>query len=274
MTLVADSVFVVNLISADVNMEKWSGKLAVVTGASAGIGAAIVRDLARNGVNVVGLARRGEKIKEMADNLGDFPGKIHARNCDVSDLQSVKEAFEWIAAEFGSINILVNNAAIVVCGNILDDSDTSTDKFDAVINTNLTGIVHCTREAFRLIRKSNDYGMIINVNSLLGHAVPFDEVSANLYAPTKHALTALSEVMRQELIVQKNVKIRVCNLSPGLVATDAFVSGGFTEDSEEFLSHFPHLQPEDVSETLLLLLQSPPHVNITQITVKAIGEKM
>lgn len=255
-------------------MEKWSNKLAVVTGASAGIGEAIVRDLAKNGVNVVGLARRSEKIEKMIDNLRDLPGKIYARKCDVSDLQSVKEVFKWIEDEFGSMNILVNNAGIVVRGNILDDTDTSRDKFDHVINTNLTGLVHCTREAFRLIKKSDDYGMIITINSVFGHAVPFDEITSNLYAPSKYALTALSEVMRQELIVQKNDKIRISNLSPALVATEAFVAGGFVDDLEEFLNFFPHLQSENVSEILLFLLQAPLHVNITQMTVKAIGENM
>jgi NADP+-dependent farnesol dehydrogenase len=93
-------------------MEKWRGKVAVVTGASAGIGAAIVRDLAKNGVTVVGLARRVEKIEEIAR---DFPveyGKVHAYHCDVSNLQTIRDAFKWIEEKFGVVNILVNNAGI------------------------------------------------------------------------------------------------------------------------------------------------------------------
>lgn len=94
-------------------MEMWKGKLAVVTGASAGIGAAIIEDLANAGINVVGLARRVEKIDEIIKNIGCTSGEIHAYQCDVSDLQSIKAAFEWIEGKFGSINILINNAG---CG--------------------------------------------------------------------------------------------------------------------------------------------------------------
>lgn len=91
----------------------WKGKLAVVTGASAGIGAAIIEDLANAGINVVGLARRVEKIDDLIKSIGSTPGNVHAYQCDVSDLQSIKAAFEWIEEKFGSISILINNAG---CG--------------------------------------------------------------------------------------------------------------------------------------------------------------
>lgn len=182
-------------------MEKWYGKVAVVTGASAGIGEAIIKDLARNGLKVIGLARRDERVEEIARNIGDVSGIIYARKCDVSDLHSVEEAFKWIEEEFGVINILVNNAAILYKGKILDEGSEATRKLESVIDTNLTGLIHCTRAAHRLIKKSDDYGMIVNINSVLGHVVPFsNEPRLNIYAPTKFALTAVSEVLRQELI--------------------------------------------------------------------------
>ena len=91
-------------------MDKWKGKIAVVTGASVGIGEAIVKDLSRQGITVIGLARRPEKIEEYASKLSE--GQIFARKCDVSDLESIKTAFQWIEEKFGVINILVNNAGI------------------------------------------------------------------------------------------------------------------------------------------------------------------
>lgn len=255
-------------------MEKWSGKTAVVTGASSGIGEAIVKDLARNGINVVGLARRSGKIEEIAESLGKTPGKVSARKCDVSDLQSVKDAFKWIEEKFGVIHILVNNAAIINNGKILDESDEATDELNSVISTNFTGLVHCTRSAVRLIKKSNDYGMIININSVLGHGIPFSGARTNLYAPSKYAITAVSEVLRQELIVDNNKKIRVTSLSPGSVKTDIIVTGGFAKSKEEFFNdEHPSLDVEDVAQTVSFLLQTPYTVNITELTVKPVGER-
>lgn len=192
-------------------MEKWTGKTAVITGASAGIGAQLVRDLVKEGINVIGLARRLEKIEDLAKELEGLPGKVYAYKCDVSDLQSIKDAFNWIESKFGFIHILVNNAGIGGNIKILTDDDVS-GKINDIINTNFTGLVHVTRAAFPLMKKSNDYGMIINVNSNAGHKVPFPpnpDKSNNVYHGSKFAVTATSEVLRYELICQGNDKIRV-----------------------------------------------------------------
>lgn len=168
-------------------MEKWRGKNAVVTGASAGIGAEIVKDLARSGVNVVGLARRPEKVEEIAKELGEVSGKILAYKCDVSSLQSIKDAFKWIEDKVGVVHILVNNAGVIRNVKILSEDDVS-EELNEVINTNFSGLVHVTHEAFRLMKKSNDYGMIINVNSNAGHRISFPksaDVSHNVYHGTK-----------------------------------------------------------------------------------------
>lgn len=192
-------------------MEKWIGKIAVVTGASAGIGSAFVKDLARNGVHVIGLARRHERIQDIAKELGETPGKIYAYKCDVSDLQSVKDTFKLIEEKFGAIHILVNNSGCIRNIKILSDDDVS-EEVEEVIKTNFSGLVHVTREAYRLMKKSNDYGYICNINSNLGHKVPFPmdkNLSHNVYQGSKFAVTATTEVMRQELICQENDKIRV-----------------------------------------------------------------
>jgi NADP+-dependent farnesol dehydrogenase len=188
-------------------MERWKGKIAVVTGASVGIGEAIVKELAKNGLIVIGLARRAEKIEEYAKVSS---GEIHAYKCDISDANSIKAAFKWIEDKFGVIHILVNNAGILKKITILGDSSVSEEVTD-VINTNFTGLVICANEAFRLIKKSDDYGMIININSNAGHRIFFPPtgLSHNVYPGTKFAVTATSEVLRQELIHQKNDKVRV-----------------------------------------------------------------
>lgn len=190
-------------------VEKWVGKFAVVTGASAGIGAAIFGELVKAGVNVIGLARRSEKIEELIKELGQTKGKAYAYKCDVSDPQSVTEAFKWIEAEFNVINILVNNAGIGRNARILEDGDEAFNKMNEVFDTNVRGLTHCTREAFRLMKKSNDYGLIININSILGHSVPFAGFSSNIYSASKHAVTALTAQLRNELVISDNHKVRV-----------------------------------------------------------------
>lgn len=96
-----------------VEMEKWRGKTAIVTGASAGIGAAIVRDLAGCGINVVALARRVEKLIELQKELKNAPGKVTAIGCDVSCRKSVEAAFKTIESSVKNVQILVNNAGII-----------------------------------------------------------------------------------------------------------------------------------------------------------------
>lgn len=94
---------------------------------------------------------------------------------------------------------------------IIDDTDDreAIEKMDQVIRTNFTGLVHCTRKAFRLMEKSNDYGIIINIGSIASHTVPWMDFKFNVYAGTKHAVRATTEVIRQELVRRNNKKIRI-----------------------------------------------------------------
>lgn len=190
-------------------VDKWEGKLAVVTGASAGIGAAIFRDLAKNGVNVIGMARRVENVEAIIKELGTTRGKTYARKCDISDPDAVKEAFNLIKSEFGVAHILVNNAGIGRNINMLDEDDEAFKKMNEILDTNVRGLIQCTREAFKLLKKSDEYGYIININSVVGHSLPFMGFSMNMYGPSKYAVTAISEVLRQELSLSENKKVRV-----------------------------------------------------------------
>lgn len=185
-------------------MEKWQGKTAVVTGASAGIGAAIVRDLARAGVNVVALARRVDKLEELKKELKDAKGKVFAFGCDVSDVKSVAAAFAYIEKNHGGTDILVNNAGIVRQVKLFDDVPGVEKDLSQVVETNFLGTVWCAREAFKSLMKRNVYGHIVNMNSVAGHSVAFtgqDIPANNIYPGTKYAITATTEVM---LVFQAN----------------------------------------------------------------------
>ena len=190
-------------------MERWICKRAVVTGANAGIGAQIALDLANAGLNVVAFARRKERLEELKAKLSSScKGAIHPFQCDVTSEQNIKEAFAWVDDNFGGLDILVNNAGIIKNTLLLtkDNSDIMRD----TVNTNILGVVFCTREAFHSMKSRGIDGHIININSTSGHYLPYMPgiLDMNIYSATKFAVTALTETLRQELI-QLDTKIKV-----------------------------------------------------------------
>ena len=163
-------------------MEKWSGKIAIVTDASAGIGDAIVRDLVKYGINVVALARRMERLESLTDQLKDEAGKVIPIKCDVSDKASIDVAFEQIEKEVGTVHILVNNAGIALVHGMFGDDDDKTDEIiSSTINTNFLGLVRVARKAYKLMKKTDDYGIIINIGSIVGHNAQSFEHAVNVY---------------------------------------------------------------------------------------------
>lgn len=191
-------------------MERWSGKIAVVTGASSGIGAAVAVALVKAGVIVVGLARRVERIEELRSQLpANLSDALHAYKCDVSSESDILAAFAWIKQQFGGVDILVNNAGLSRSGIKLIDAG-NTEKLREVLDVNVMGLVLCTREAFQSMkeRQVND-GHVVLINSIVGHHVPTG-MTLNMYAPSKFAVTAIAETLRQEFQAeQTKIKITV-----------------------------------------------------------------
>lgn len=120
-------------------MDKWNQKVAVVTGASSGIGSAIVKDLAAQGMIVVGLARRVERVEKLAS---ECDGKVYAYKCDVSSIESIKAAFKWIEEKFSTISVLINNAGIGLQQKVLEESAEAEEAIQKTINTNFSGLIH------------------------------------------------------------------------------------------------------------------------------------
>lgn len=151
------------------------------------------------------------------------------------------------------------------------------DDLKNIVDVNLMGLVYCTRAAFESMKR-REFGYIININSTTGHFVPFptdDVPSYNVYAGSKHGVTATSEVLRQELICSEyKDKIRVTSISPGEVKTDMIEASGFQGSVDEYFSSVPLLLPEDIATGVVYVLSTPFRVNVTELTIRPTGEKV
>ncbi|PSN44167.1 Farnesol dehydrogenase [Blattella germanica] len=240
-------------------MERWSGRVAVVTGASSGIGASIAEELVKKGLKVVGLARRVERVEELSKSLKSPKGVLHAVKCDITKEAEVKKAFEWIKSKLGGVDILINNAAVAKEASLIDGPP---EDLRSMLDLNIMGLSMCTQEALKSMKERGvDDGHIVHINSVAGHAPPMDLYC--MYSATKHAVTALTEGLRKQLIKQKS-KIRVTSLSPGLVKTEM--------PPEEFLNNMPYLEASDIADACLYVLGVPAHVQIHEIMVRPVGE--
>ncbi|KAL5277381.1 DHRS11.2 family protein [Megaselia abdita] len=191
-------------------MERWEDHVAVVTGASSGMGAAIFESLALAGFIVIGLARRVNLIQDIIDKQKpDVASRMHAHYCDVRLPESVDTAFEYINSSFGGIDVLINNAGIIRTGNLIDMN--LTDIHDT-IQTNLFGYIYWSRKAAASLIERNATGHIIQINSVTGFYVPRNVgFSVNAYPISKFGLTALKDVLAEELnlIGNRNIKVTV-----------------------------------------------------------------
>ncbi|XP_058124713.1 farnesol dehydrogenase-like [Anopheles ziemanni] len=245
-------------------MDRWVGKVAIVTGASSGIGAATVIALANAGMITIGLARRVDRIKELKKQLtAEAAGRLHAFRCDVTKEDDILVAFKHVEQVYGGVDVLVNNAG-VARSTIGVLSANNTQALRDVIDTNLMGLALCSREAFQSMKKRSADGHILHINSILGHTV-LPMGTLNVYPASKYGVTALTETMRHELRLAET-KIKVTSISPGLVRTE--IIGDFAVDT------VPILEPEDIADAILYALGTPPRVQIHELTIKPVGESM
>jgi 3-oxoacyl-[acyl-carrier protein] reductase len=218
-----------------------SGKVAVVTGSSKGIGYAIAEALVQAGASVTVSARHAEEVSAAAARLNALGrGRALGVPCDVRDPAAVRELIRTSVAEFGGLDILVNNAGV---GHFAPVAELSFERWDQVIETNLSGVFYCCREAIPQLRKRGG-GWIINIASLAGKNAL---AGGTAYNASKFGLVGFSEAL---LLDVRNDNIRVSYLMPGSVAT-------------HFNDHTPgeadawKIQPEDIAQVVLDLLEVP-----------------
>ena len=240
-----------------------AGRVAAVTGASSGIGAATATALSRAGATVALGARRRDRLEELAQAL-EGPSSIH--EVDVTDEQQARSFIEAAHAEHGGLHVLVNNAGLMLLGAV-QGADTA--DWRRMLDVNLWGLLVCTHAALPLIEGSGG-GDVVNVSSVAGRRA---YAGAAVYNMTKFGVHAFSEALRQEAL---HAGVRVTVVAPGFVETEL---QGHNKDpvvvramarSREQIGEV--LKPDDVAEAIVHAVTRPPHVCVNEVVVRPTGQ--
>lgn len=243
-------------------MPKLDGKVAVVTGASSGIGEATAEALAAEGAAVVVAARREERLADLAKRIEENGGKVLAAACDVADEDQAHGLIRKAEEEFGSVDILVNNAGVMLLSTV---GKGLSEEWRRMFDVNVLGLLYTTDAAIETMKKQGG-GHLVNVSSVAGRKVTRD--SSGVYAGSKFAVGAISEGLRQELLEDN---IRVTIVEPGAVATE--LTDHITdEDAKESLSSglqkMEILQAEDIAGAIVYAVTQPARVSVNEILIR------
>jgi NADP-dependent 3-hydroxy acid dehydrogenase YdfG len=235
-------------------------RVAVVTGASSGIGEATARALATDGYRVALLARRLDRITALADELGNGSIAIQA---DVTDRDSITAAASQVSQELGSASVLVNNAGVMLLGPF---DSSQRDDYRQMIEVNLMGAITAT-EVF-LDQLKDGGGDIINISSVAGRTA---RAGNGVYAATKWGLNGWSESLRQELLPD----IRVTLIEPGVVATElpTHITHAGTREGVQKLYDQAEVTANDVAEIIAFVLSRPRRLAINEILLRPAGQQ-
>ncbi|MEP7338432.1 MAG: SDR family oxidoreductase [Acidobacteriota bacterium] len=236
-------------------MKKLEGKIALVTGASQGIGLGIAHGLAAEGASLVLTARNAERLNQNAETLVQTGTNVLAIPADVTDEAQVQEVFRQIRERFGRLDLLVNNAGIFDGGPV---DELSVETWDRVMATNLRGPFLCTREAMRMM-KAQRGGRIINIGSISAQRV---RPNSAAYSTSKHGLWGLTQVTALE---GREYGITCGCLHPGNVAVETLAES-------RSVSGEPVMSAEDIAQAAVLMATLPPHVNMLEAIVLPIGQ--
>ncbi|MCQ4318794.1 SDR family oxidoreductase [Stutzerimonas stutzeri] len=236
-------------------LENLQGKVAVITGASSGIGEAAARLLVDEGVNVVMSARRLEKISVLAEELGPLASAVQL---DVTDALQVNDLFESVRAKHGGLDLLFNNAGLGIYASFVESRS---EDWLTQINTNIVGLLHCTHAAIPLM-KNRPGAMISSVSSVGGrHGV----AGWSVYSATKFAVIGFHDALRKELGPDG---IRVSVIEPGAVWTEF----GHNIDLSERRQSLDALESVDVAQALVYAFAQPPRVLVQEILIRPVRQ--
>ncbi|MDY7028653.1 MAG: SDR family NAD(P)-dependent oxidoreductase [Spirochaetota bacterium] len=247
------------------SMENWRGRVALITGASSGIGYQTAKQLYEAGMKVVVCARRLDRLQQLGEELKADPDSFLPVRTDVGSLEEVHDLFNSIRKKWGGVDVLINNAGLSYSAPILDGRY---EKWKEMVDVNLLGLCSCVYEAAADMRNRGTEGYIILISSLSAHRHKPGTIGYGVYVATKWAVRALTESLRQELHEAAS-GVRISSISPGNTETEfAAHHLGDEKLARDFYSRIRNLQPEDIADCVMYLLSTPPHVQVHDIIVR------
>jgi 3-hydroxy acid dehydrogenase / malonic semialdehyde reductase len=235
--------------------------IALITGATSGIGKSTALEFAKHGYNLIITGRRQDRLSELKTALvKDFKIEVLELCFDVRDEKQVAVAVNSIPSAFKAIDVLVNNAGLAAGLSAIQDG--KIDHWEQMIDTNIKGLLYVTKHISQIMIQ-NKKGHIINVGSIAGKEV---YANGNVYCATKHAVDALNKGMRIDLLPHG---IKVSAVNPGMVETEFSIVrfDGDEERAKKVYENIVPLKPEDIAETIYWMASRPAHVNINDVII-------
>ncbi len=246
--------------------ENLQGTVALVTGASSGIGEATAAALAEQGATVALVARRGDRLQQLAERIGGSGARTLTIEADISDQAQAEQAVEQATSELGRLDTLVNNAGVMLLGPALD---APLKEWQRMLDVNLAGLLYCAHAALPHLLSAAETGPrrvadMINISSVAGRVA---RSGSGVYNLTKHGVGAFSESLRQE-VTKRHVRISL--IEPGAVETE-LVSHNRAEVQEMIgkrFSDMERLQATDIADAISYVVTRPRHVAINEVLIR------
>jgi NADP-dependent 3-hydroxy acid dehydrogenase YdfG len=246
--------------------DRLDGTVALVTGASSGIGEATARALAAEGAAVAVAARRKDRLDELAKKIEDDGGKALAIETDVTDQQNATELVQLTVDKLGRLDMLVNNAGVMLLGPIVD---APTEEWDRMVALNLQGLLYCTHAAMpHLLSAAEDsprrVADVVNISSVAGRVA---RAGSGVYNLTKWGVGAFSESLRQE-VTERNVRVSL--IEPGAVATELtdHLRDEIRDQTKERFAGVERLEAGDIAEAIAYIVTRPRRVAVNEMLIR------
>ena len=235
-------------------------KIALITGATSGIGRATALRAAEIGYDLIITGRRQELLNELATEIRRQGREVLPLCFDIRKTEEVKKAVTDLEEKWQNIAVLVNNAGLAVGTSPIQEG--IIDDWERMIDTNVKGLLYITREIAPLMIRNNN-GHIVNIASIAGKEV---YPGGNVYCATKHAVDALSKAMRTDMLKHN---IKVTNIAPGMVETEFSIVRykGDTEAAKNVYKGMTPLTNEDIADTIIFAITRPAHVCLNDIVI-------